>query len=138
MTVAGFGFRAGASPESLHAALRLALARSGLHAAPGELTLLAAPADKAGARCIQALAAVLNVPVRPVSPEEMACVATLTDSARVRAARGTGSVAEAVALAAAKQLACGEPALLHPRAVSQDRLATCAIARFTPVQGTRS
>lgn len=138
MTVAGFGFRAGASPESLHEALRLALARSGLHAASGLLTLLAVPGDKAGARCIQAVAARLDLPVCPISPEEMASMATLTDSARVRAARGTGCVAEAVALAAAKQFACGEPALLHPRAVSPDRLATCAIARFTPVQGTRS
>lgn len=137
MRVAGFGFRSGASPESLRAALRLALARCGLHEAPGSLTMIAAPRDKASAGCVQALAASLRLPVLPVSPEEMASMATLTESARVRAARGTGSVAEAAALAAATQFACGEPALLHPRAVSPDRLATCAIARFTPVQGTR-
>lgn len=137
MRVAGFGFRAGASPESLRAALRLALDRAGLQAVAGSLTLIAAPRDKAGADCIQALAASLDLPVVPVAPGEMPAMATLTESARVRAARGTGSVAEAAALAAARQFACGEPVLVHPRVISPDRLATCAIARFMPVQGTR-
>lgn len=139
MMVAGFGFRTGASPASLHDALHRALGLCNIdEPAQHCLALVAAAEDKAGAACFQALATSLNLPVCPVSPDEIASMTTLTDSARVRAARGTGSVAEAAALAAAKQFACGEPALLHARAVSPDRLATCAIARFTPVQGSHS
>lgn len=137
--VAGFGFRAGASHASLRAALHRAWALCGIEEpAQHSLVLLATAQDKAGAACLQALAASLGLPVCPVTPEELAESPTLTDSPRARAARRTGSVAEAAALAAAKRLAGGEPALLHPRAVSPDRLATCAIARFTPVQGIPS
>lgn len=135
MIVAGFGFRAGASANSLRDALARAWVLCAIDApAPHTLALLAAAQDKAGAACLQMLAASLGVPVCPVAPEELAAMPTLTGSPRVRAVRGTGSVAEAAALAAAKRLACGEPTLLHARTVSPDRLATCAIARFTPVQ----
>lgn len=135
MMVAGFGFRAGASPASLRAALHRACMLCAIDAPmQHSLALLAAAQDKAGAACLQMLATSLGVPVCPVAPEELAAMPTLTDSPRVRAVRGTGSVAEAAALAAAKRLACGEPTLLHARAVSPDRQATCAIARFTPVQ----
>lgn len=158
MRVAGFGFRAGASLASLQDALLRALdacplgelaslqdgLQRGLDACPlGEpgahdLAALATAEDKTGAACIQALAARLGLAVRAVSPEEIASMTTLTNSARVRAARGTGSVAEAAALAAARQLVRGEPALLHARAVSADRQATCAIARLPCVRGLRS
>ena len=112
MIVAGFGFRAAAGAASF----RDALARAATGRGPDAL---AAPADKAAA-----LAAALGQPVIPVAPEALALAETLTRSARVTALRGTGSVAEAAALAAAGRGA----RLLGPRAVSADRLATCALA----------
>lgn len=117
MRVAGFGFRAGAGSDSLADALARAGGAAGL-------TALAAPADKAGARCLADLAARLGLPVRAAAPGDLAAAPTLTEAPRVRAARGTGSVAEAAALAAAGPGA----RLLGPRAVSADRRATCAIA----------
>lgn len=135
MMVAGFGFRAEASLESLRAALREALIHCGIeHLPPEALVLVATAQDKAGASCLQALAASLNLPVCAVATAEIASTATPTESAPVRARHGTGSVAEAAALAAARKFGSGSAQLLHPRAVSPDRQATCAIARFTPVQ----
>lgn len=137
MMVAGFGFRAGASVESLRAALQLALAQCGVGPpAPPSLLLLATAHDKAGAACLETLAASLQLPVRAIAAAEMAAMPTLTDRAWVRARRGTGSVAEAAALAAAQQLSSAGAALLQPRVVSPDRLATCAIASFNPLSGT--
>ncbi|PTW51035.1 cobalamin biosynthesis protein [Rhodovulum kholense] len=115
--VAGFGFRAAATEASLTDAL----ARAG---GPTGLTALAAPADKAAAAAITALAARLALPICPVTADALHRPATPTRSAQSLARRGTGSVAEAAALAA-----CGEGArLLTPRKVSNDRMSTCAIA----------
>lgn len=115
--VAGFGFRAAATEASLADAL----ARAG---GPDGLTALAAPADKAAAPGLAALAARLALPVCPVTADALHRPATPTRSAQSLAHRGTGSVAEAAALAA-----CGEGArLLTPRRVSNDRMSTCAIA----------
>lgn len=117
MIVAGFGFRAAASEVSLRDALRLAGP-----AAPGAL---AAPADKAGAACLVDLATSLALPVIPVPAPALRAARTLTRSPRIQAARDTGSVAEAAALAAAGPGA----ELLGPRVISADRMATCALAR---------
>jgi cobalt-precorrin 5A hydrolase len=121
--IAGFGFRAAATEASLRDAL--ARAYAGGSAA---LESLAAPADKAGAISLRAFAASLGLPVHPVAPADLRFAVTLTRSARSLAARGTGSVAEAAALAAAGPGA----RLVAPRAVSGDRLATCALAESTP------
>lgn len=132
MTVAGFGFRKQASLASLRDALAQALAHPAVGAsACGPITLLATVQGKADAICLQALASSLNLAVCAVAPQDMASITTLTDSAAVRVQRGTGSVAEAAALAAAVRLAGPGATLLHPRAVSKDRLATCAIAGLT-------
>ncbi|MGY6411976.1 MAG: cobalamin biosynthesis protein [Alkalilacustris sp.] len=117
MRVAGFGYRATAGVDSLADALARAGGASGLVA-------LAAPADKAGAASLRALAARLGLPVRAIPADRLAAMPTLTDAPRVRAARATGSVAEAAALAAAGPGA----RLTRPRAISADRMATCAIA----------
>lgn len=114
MIVAGFGFSTRASLASLQDALTVA------QAGQPPVTALATLADKAGA--LARLGEVLNVPVIAVAgplPE------TPTQSPASREARGTGSVAEACALAAA-----GAGAYLRTtRAISADRLATCAIAQ---------
>lgn len=110
MIVAGFGFRSGATLESLRAAL--ALAQTG---AP-PVTHVASVADKLP------LLRGLGLPVIAATGIEQ--VATPSRSPASLAARGTGSVAEAAAL-----LAAGPGArLLAPRCISPDRMATCALA----------
>ncbi len=116
--IAGFGFRAAATEASL----RDALARAGGAGRP--FAAVAAPADKADAPCLVAMAAALAAPVVPIDAGRLAAMPTRTASPRVAALRGTGSVAEAAALAAAGPGA----RLAGPRAVSADRLATCALA----------
>ena len=117
MIVAGFGFRQAATIESLLDALY----RAG---GPHRPALIATAADKAASPAFRALAARLALPCHAVPPEALAQPETATRSGIVRARRGTGSVAEAAALVAAGPGAV----LLAPRAVSADRLATCALA----------
>jgi cobalt-precorrin 5A hydrolase len=115
MIVAGFGFRSGATL----AALEDALARAG--GAEG-LTHLATLAEKAGA--LAPLGRALGLPVVAVPQAAMESMATPTQSRRVQAEKGVGSVAEAAALAAA-----GPGAVLRaPRSASADGTATAAIA----------
>jgi cobalt-precorrin 5A hydrolase len=115
--VAGFGFRAAATVDSLADAL----VRTG---SAGRVALLATVADKAQAPAFHALATALALPIRAVDAETLARQETLTRSAASRAARGTGSVAEASALAAAGRGA----RLMARRVVSGDGMATCALA----------
>ena len=117
MIVAGFGFRAAATADSLRDALARAVGKS-------RVTVFAAPADKAQASCLRELAGEMAVRIHAVAADDLSRQTTATEAARVRAARGTGSVAEAAALAAAGPGA----RLLAPRSISADRLATCAIA----------
>lgn len=115
MIVAGFGFRAGATADSLLDAL----ARTG-----GRPDLAATAAAKAGAPAFRMAAARLRLPCRAAPAAALAAAPTLTRSAASRRAHGTGSVAEAAALAVAGPGA----RLLGPRCISADRLATCALA----------
>ncbi|MGR3377987.1 cobalamin biosynthesis protein [Salipiger abyssi] len=117
MIVAGFGFRGAATPESLRDAYDRA--RAGDTA-----TRIATAADKAESPAFRAFAQSLGLPVVPVPPQSLTHQATLTRSVASQTARGTGSVAEAAALAAAGPQA----RLLGARAISEDRLATCALA----------
>ena len=120
MMVAGLGFRAAADIASLRAALAAAGGADGV-------TALATSELKAGSAVIVAFADELGLPVVAVSPADLACQVTITDSARVRQKTGTGSLAEAAALAAIGSNAM----LLGPRSVSPDHMATAAIARST-------
>ncbi len=115
MRVAGFGFRDGAPIGALRDALGL------VEQAGGSALALATATDKAGSAALNDLAAerrlvLLAVPV--------AGIATPTRSSRVEALFGTGSVAEAAALAGAGPGA----ALLVRRMTSPDGMATCAMA----------
>jgi cobalt-precorrin 5A hydrolase len=135
MTVAGFGFRSGATPDSLRDALARAIvaAKAAWPAlALPPVMLLATARDKADAACLRALSDALGVPVCGVSDARMRATPTPTDHARVRALRGTGSTAEAAALAVALIHGAPDARLAHRRAVSADRLVTCAIAIWTP------
>lgn len=115
MIVAGFGFRSGVTL----AALQDALSRAGGADGVTHLATLAAKADG-----LAPLGQALGLPVVGVTDAALQAQATLTRSGRVQALKGTGSVAEASALAAAGQGA----RLRGPRAVSADGTATAAIA----------
>jgi cobalt-precorrin 5A hydrolase len=115
MIVAGFGFRSKTSLAALQEALDLAGGAAGV-------THLATLAAKAPG--LQPLASALGLPVIAVLPETLRDQPTLTRSARVAALHGTGSVAEAAALAAAGPGA----SLRGPRKASHDGTATAAIA----------
>ena len=124
MTVAiGIGFTTRASEASLAAAL-------GARLAHGKADLVATAADKAGHPARVAAARELGLAIVPVPEEAMQAMAPhlVTCSFRSVAARGIGSVAEAAALAAAG----GGARLDGPRIVSDDGLATTAIARRDP------
>ncbi|WP_420970564.1 cobalamin biosynthesis protein [Bradyrhizobium sp. B120] len=117
MKVAGLGFRSNASVASLREALDAVGGSKGLAA-------IATVTDKAGAMALQALAQELGLPIRSIPAEMLAKIKTATQSEFAKARFGTGSVAEAAAIAAAGRGA----RLISVRAVSQDRMATAAIA----------
>ena len=123
MIVAGFGFREDATVSALRDALA-GTRHLDMHL---EIEALAAPADKAGAACLQALAQEMALPVCPIQPDRLVAMETTTQSAQSRKNRGTGSVAEACALAAAGPQA----RLITKRHISPDKMATCAIAKGT-------
>ena len=118
MIVAGFGFTTSASADSL----RQALQATGCVGVPDRV---ATAQDKADARAFQQFAETLPCHIIAVPAPTLTAMTTQTQSAHSQAARGTGSVAEAAALAAAGPGAT----LIHTRAISQDRRATCAIAK---------
>jgi cobalt-precorrin 5A hydrolase len=124
MTVAiGIGFTTRASEASLAAALRARLAE-------GPADLVATAADKASHPALVAAARALGLASVPVPDDAMQAMAPhlVTCSFRSVAARQIGSVAEAAALAAAG----GGARLDGARVVSEDGLATTAIARRAP------
>ncbi len=115
MIVAGLGFRDSASEASLTDAL------SRVGGAPQALATAQAKADHPALR---ALADRLGLTVIAIPPEVLTAQRTQTRSTASLEAYGTGSVAEAAALAAA-----GEGALLlTARVISADQMATCALA----------
>lgn len=117
MKIVGVGFREAAGIESLRGALMAAGGTDGIVA-------LATAAEKAQAEALVALAAELRLPIWAIDPAALATVTTRTWSDRVASRFGTGSLAEAAALAAAGPAA----RLVAPRAVSADGMATAAIA----------
>ncbi|WP_420586623.1 cobalamin biosynthesis protein [Ruegeria sp.] len=117
MIVAGFGFSSSATADSLRAAFDRASAGQTVDA-------LATVADKEGHAALTEFAETTALPLHFIAPADLAGQRTLTCSTRSRATYGTGSVAEASALAAAGSGA----RLASPRQISDDRLATCAVA----------
>lgn len=117
MRVAGFGFKKDVALASLRDAL---LAAGG----PEGLAAIATVSDKADAEALMQLARECGVPIRAIPAAALASFDTPTRSERVVEQFGTGSVAEAAALAAAGPRA----RLIATRAISQDRTATAAIA----------
>jgi len=117
MKVAGLGFRRDVTLASLREAL---LAAGG----PDGLAAMATVSDKADAEALKQLAREYGVPIKAVPADMLASIDTPTQSKLVAEKFGTGSVAEAAALAVAGPHA----RLIARRVVSQDRTATAAIA----------
>lgn len=117
MRVAGLGFRRGVSAESLAAALRLV----------GNCDALATAEDKAREPGLLRLANDLQLKVHPVSRSRLTAQG-IEGSARVEALYGTGSVAEAAALAAAGPGA----RLIVSKRSGPDGMAVAAIAESQP------
>ena len=115
MRVAGFGFRSAATAAALMDAYRLA---------GGGADALATVAEKAEAAALRDLARTLGLGIIAIAPEVIAATPTPTQSPRVAGRFGTGSLAEAAALAGAGAGAW----LTSTRQVSGDGMATAAIA----------
>ncbi len=117
MIVAGFGFRAGVTVDSLSDAYQRASA--------GQVVdKIATADDKAQSDAFRQFADTLGLPVAAIPPLALAAQSILTRSQASSDARNTGSVAEAAALAAAGPTA----RLVAARVISTDRMATCALA----------
>ncbi|ULK96903.1 cobalamin biosynthesis protein [Bradyrhizobium sp. I71] len=117
MKVAGLGFKS----DVTLASLREALATAG---GPEGLAAFATVSDKADAEALKQLAQECGVPIKAVPADRLAGIDTPTQSKLVAEKFGTGSLAEAAALAAAGPRA----RLIATRVVSRDRTATAAIA----------
>lgn len=115
MKVAGLGFRAAATLHSLYDALIQV----------GTPDALATSRAKADAPAIRELARQLGLPLIAV---DVAGISTPTQSPRIVALHGTGSLAEAAALAALSPGA----RLVRARTLSKDRMATAAMAEGDP------
>ena len=123
MIVAGIGYRQAATLADLQAALAL----TGVTP-----TALASVAGKAEGEVMVQLARNLNLPVIAVTEKQIAGLDTTTQSARIKARFGTGSLAEAVALAGAGHGVAGAIAhLTVPRVQTDNGMATAAIAERT-------
>jgi cobalt-precorrin 5A hydrolase len=128
MIVAGIGFRGAAETASLHAALAKAVERLG----GVEIDVLATVDEKARVGAFRALADALCARIVAVAVQDLPAQDTLTHSDRIKRQFGTGSLAEAAALAAAGPGA----QLLVMRVVSPDGMATAAIAKSA--QGSKT
>ncbi|WP_299828910.1 cobalamin biosynthesis protein [uncultured Roseobacter sp.] len=117
MIAAGFGFRKMASVGSLQDALDRACQAA-------QPDVLATLEDKATAEAFRLFAKDAGVPVKAVPLDVLRRQSTVSQSDASQEAYGTGSVAEAAALAAAGPGA----RLLTLRHISADKLATCALA----------
>ncbi|QQN66525.1 cobalamin biosynthesis protein [Bradyrhizobium diazoefficiens] len=117
MKVAGLGFKKDVTLASLREAL---LAAGG----PEGIAAVATVSDKADEQALKQLACECGVPIKAVPVGLLASIDTPTQSKLIAEKFGTGSIAEAAALAAAGLHA----RLIATRVVSQDRTATAAIA----------
>ena len=121
MITLGLGFRAEADATSLQDVLAQVLA-----AEPNKkIDAVVSEAAKARAPVFRDFAISLGVPGLGVTPADLAQMITPTQSQRIQDKFGTGSLAEAAALAAAGPNA----RLIVERVVSTDGMATAALAK---------
>ena len=115
MRVAGIGFRTNAPLSSLRAVL------TAVEAIGGRVDALASLPEKIAAPRLQALALERGLPVIAATVRG---IATPTQSSRIQALHGTGSVSEAAALVVAGPGA----KITVARRCAPDGMATCAMA----------
>lgn len=120
MRVAGFGFR----QDTTHTALKDALAKASAVSGGNSVSMLVTHERKSSHAALQALASELKLPVLAINAETLSKISVRTHSDRVAALYGTGSIAEAAALAAAGAGA----RLVGARVISDDGTAVAAIA----------
>ena len=120
MRVAGIGFRGAAGLASLQGALHRALDAAG----GGTLDALVSEAAKSREPAFRELVQLLQLPGLGVTQSDLEQMITPTQSQRIQDRFGTGSLAEAAALAAAGPQA----QLVVQRVISGDGMATAAIA----------
>lgn len=120
MRIVGIGCRAEATQSALIEAIEMALIASS-----GPLDAIATTVERAESRMVRAVAKRFNLEIIAVDPADLAGKVTPTQSPRILARFGTGSLAEAVALIAAESSA----QLLCSRQISSDGMATAAIAQ---------
>jgi cobalt-precorrin 5A hydrolase len=118
--VAGIGFRGAADLASLQDALQKALTEAGFSG----LDAIVTEAAKSREKVFRELAQVMGLPGLGVTQSDLAQMITPTQSQRIVDQFGTGSLAEAAALAAAGP----DARLVARRVVSGDGMATAAIA----------
>jgi cobalt-precorrin 5A hydrolase len=125
--VIGIGFRAATPPSSIIDVIETARRA----AAPHQPSALATAADKADHSSLREASTATALSVLPVETAalEQAAARITTSSDVVVHHRGVGSVCEAAALAAAGPTA----RLIVSRLISQDRLATAAVAIEEPL-----
>ncbi|MEM6887335.1 MAG: cobalamin biosynthesis protein [Pseudomonadota bacterium] len=117
MIVAGFGCRQAATQHSFESALNRAMQAAS--ACPDALATLDTKSQQ-----LRQLAAQKNLPLLLFDLECLQSQQTMTQSDAAHAVYGTGSIAEAAAIAASGPKA----RLLSVRVISEDQLATCALA----------
>ena len=117
MIVAGFGFRGCATIDSLTSAF----SETGLSA----VDAIATAEDKSQTPVFIDFAKTIGAQIVSIDASTLTHIETQTQSQASQTHRDTGSVAEAAALAALGK----DAKLLAPRSISNDRMATCAIAQ---------
>lgn len=123
MIVAGIGYRKAATVDDLRDALALTGAQP---------AALASVTVKAGGDAMAQLSRDLNLPIITVTEDQIADIDTTTQSARINARFGTGSLAEAAALVGAGHgMDGGTARLIVPRVQTDNGMATAAIAERT-------
>lgn len=120
MIIAGFGFSSRATAASLAEAV------AALDRRPDQLVSLH---EKAQTPLFQAFAQAQALPVLGLDAAQISGVETPSQSPRIQARFNTGSVAEAVALVAARALGA-TARLIQTRYVTTDGLATVALAEM--------
>ena len=120
MRVVGIGFRAAADLASLQDALQQVLDATG----GGGIDAVVTEAAKAREKVFREFAQVLGLPGLGITAQDLGQMITPTQSERIQDRFGTGSLAEAAALAAAGP----EARLVAQRVVSGDGMATAALA----------
>ncbi|MBT8154350.1 cobalamin biosynthesis protein [Epibacterium ulvae] len=117
MKIAGLGFRSTVTPSALQHAL------TQIETDIDALAVLETKATTAG---FHSFAETSDMALLFVPEDEIRDIKTPTQSPRIQSRFGTGSVAEALALAAAYRY--GSARLISPRLATADGLATVALA----------